>query len=823
VTVALSDLIAETRWVAWRNESRDGRLTKVPYVAVDRRAEADDPTNWLPHDQAAILGERIINNFGGGVGIELGSCGNLWLAGVDLDTCRHPKTGKIERWATTVLDRLDTYAEISPSGSGVKAFCAIAPEDVGAARELMGVQHGRVFKRANGSAHPPAIELHISNRYFTVTWNGLDDYPTELRTIPLSDLKWLIQEAGPSLAGKANSDHAKAGDDADTILARLERAAAGNQAVHTGLMNAGTMKGGSRSEGAFGLGAALKRAGWSFADMKAALLACPATKEWAEEKLAAEGDRQFDRVWQRARLSDPREERAHGADEWPEPLDFLADHDLTGTPTLRTDHLPDAIAPFVFDVARRMGVDPAVVALSALVSLASVISEDWCLQPKQYDYDWTENARIWGAIVGDPSMLKTPIIKAVTAPIDRLEVAARQEHADAMRRYKLEMKQWKDNGANPESEPTMPRLDRYMVEGTTIEALSEVLRDDMDARQRAPAGKVLIRQDEMSEWLGSFDRYRAGGRGGSDRGAYIRLYNGGRYTIDRIGRGSFAASSWSACILGGIQPGPIQQIARDAADDGLLQRFCYVVPTQQGRGEDRAPDKAAAARYEALFPALTVLRPSRSFSGYPRPVALHAEAHQHRHHVNDLAEALAAMPDASNRLKSALGKWPGLFARLTLTFHLIQLADARASGERPISDVVQPKTARPAAAYMRDILLPHLLRADALMFATEQTGHARWIAGYILAKGLAEITVRDVVRAYGALRAPERRRDLLDVLASLEPVGWIRPTTSTNPTHWTVNPRVHELFAKQAQAARATREETKRRIAEAVARFHDAA
>jgi hypothetical protein len=33
-----------------------------------------------------------------------------------------------------------------------------------------------------------------------------------------------------------------------------------------------------------------------------------------------------------------------------------------------------------------------------------------------------------------------------------------------------------------------------------------VLRDDMDAKQRAPAGKVLVRQDEMSEWLGSFDR-----------------------------------------------------------------------------------------------------------------------------------------------------------------------------------------------------------------------------------------------------------------------------------------------------------------------------
>ena len=34
--------------------------------------------------------------------------------------------------------------------------------------------------------------------------------------------------------------------------------------------------------------------------MKAALLACPATREWATEKLA-EGERQFERIWQEAR------------------------------------------------------------------------------------------------------------------------------------------------------------------------------------------------------------------------------------------------------------------------------------------------------------------------------------------------------------------------------------------------------------------------------------------------------------------------------------------------------------------------------------------
>jgi hypothetical protein len=191
-------------------------------------------------------------------------------------------------------------------------------------------------------------------------------------------------------------------------------------------------------------------------------------------------------------------------------------------------------------------------------------------------------------------------------------------------------------------------------------------------------------------------------------------------------------------------------------------------------------------------------RPSQR-STYPRPVVLHADAHYHRLEISSLAEAVAAMPDSSNRLKSALGKWPGLFARLALTFHLIEVADARATGERPITDVVQADTAKRAAAYMRDVLLPHLLRADAIMFATVQTGHARWIAGFILAKQLSEIAIRDVVQAYGALRAPECRNDLREVLESLETVGWLRPTTSRS--RWQVNPRVHE-FTGQAHASR---------------------
>ncbi|MBR0658705.1 DUF3987 domain-containing protein [Neoroseomonas oryzicola] len=515
--------------------------------------------------------------------------------------------------------------------------------------------------------------------------------------------------------------------------------------------------------------------------------------------------------------------------DWPDPVDFLSDDMLTGAPRLRPRHLPEALGAFVFDTAERMGVDPTAVALAALVTCSSVSHERWRIQPKRHDETWTEAARIWGAIVGDPSILKTPVIAACTRPIEHLEMEARREHASAIARYKTAAKTLKDEGGDPGSLGPAPRCSRYLVEGTTIEALSEVLRDDEQAHHQVPTGRVLIRQDEMSEWIASFDRYRSGSKGGSDRGAYLRLYNGGRYVVDRVGRGSFAVPSWSACVLGGIQPGPIQRIAQEAADDGLLQRFIYCVATRQDEGRDQAPDRLAIGRYERVIESLVSLVPmpvSWSFAPCEAPPAgpvvlqLSEAAHRYRGDINDLARSISALPDTSARLKAALGKWPGLFARLTLLFHLIDAADGQRDDEPPQQPdlTVGEHVAARVAALMRDVLLPHLLRAEALMFATAQTGDARWIAGYILSRESRRLALRDIVQAYHPLRAPEQRRELLDVMESLVAMGWLTPEPQANsarpPSAWLINPAIYKKFSARAETERMARAEAVRAMGE---------
>jgi hypothetical protein len=92
VTGAASDtpldaFASEHRWVAWCNELRGRKPTKVPYAPSGKRAKADDPSTCT-RAEAEARAAKIVNGLGGGVGILLGDLGaDTFLAGIDLDSC----------------------------------------------------------------------------------------------------------------------------------------------------------------------------------------------------------------------------------------------------------------------------------------------------------------------------------------------------------------------------------------------------------------------------------------------------------------------------------------------------------------------------------------------------------------------------------------------------------------------------------------------------------------------------------------------------------------------------------------------------------------
>lgn len=188
------------RWVAWREDDRNGKPAKVPYAAPRRMARSDDPSTWLTRPQAeAVAADLLSAGQKGGIGLMLAGSGAERLGGIDLDSCIDLLTGQIEPWAAEIIDRFASYAEISPSGAGVKVFFTYAADDLEPLRAIMETQHSKSWSRGSHCE----IALHLGNRYFTVTGQRLDHAPATIQPVDRAALTWLIEDAGPRFKGDA--------------------------------------------------------------------------------------------------------------------------------------------------------------------------------------------------------------------------------------------------------------------------------------------------------------------------------------------------------------------------------------------------------------------------------------------------------------------------------------------------------------------------------------------------------------------------------------------------------------------------------------------
>ncbi len=194
---SIAALAPQPRWVAWRSEVVKGRATKVPYSATGGKAKSTDPNTWSP------LGALPLGAFDG-PGIVLGD----GLQGVDMDACICDD-GHLEPWAQEVLDRLDTYCEVSPSGRGIKALF-YGPE--GKAAE---VGWGDPVQMPDGTTKRRELAYFTTGRYFTITGRAHRDVP--IATIDADTADWL---RGRVAALRAERDGARPKGPPETRAAR---------------------------------------------------------------------------------------------------------------------------------------------------------------------------------------------------------------------------------------------------------------------------------------------------------------------------------------------------------------------------------------------------------------------------------------------------------------------------------------------------------------------------------------------------------------------------------------------------------------------------
>ena len=266
LAAVFNELVEARRWVAWREETRRGKRTKVPYSPITGHptdATKPDPTQHVSMEEASAHAEQADMS---GVGIVLGD----GLGGVDLDGCRDRETGEIAPWARKIIERFNTYTEISPSGTGFKLLAYGAP------LELPANEISIDAPSMNGKR--PAIECYASGRYFTVTGQILEGVPDEIQDRGELGGPWdqMVRDLGEQSRANGSGPDRKTGSatGATKIPSRLMKVLEGSGKAGT-LWREGKGHGTDRSVNDAALAGTLGAMGFDSDEIEAAIRAYP--------------------------------------------------------------------------------------------------------------------------------------------------------------------------------------------------------------------------------------------------------------------------------------------------------------------------------------------------------------------------------------------------------------------------------------------------------------------------------------------------------------------------------------------------------------------
>lgn len=817
-----AELTTRKQWLVWRFVNKPGQQkpAKMPYYATtgnlrgwpngkpkDGEATAEQPqvdqgheldrAHLVDYQEAVMQAARL-----GFDGIGFAFLPGDGLIGIDLDIKDDPAK---QARADAILAACNSWTEISPSGKGLHIIVAGETE---------------TFKH-NGIG----VEVFCGRQFFTMTGKHIEGTPEAINPIApavLEKLQRTVQAAKDAdrAAKEAAQAQQQPSQSAPTAQSSSEASRYCLTALESAVQRLRSAQEGGRNDllngEAYGLAQLIHTGGISEATIRAALhdaaLSCGLTSSEAKATINSgiragvmspraipqreQPQRQAPRQVQQQRVDPETGEIIEPAnDNSAEPMlaEFGQPIDVFGVqppPALPMDVLPDALVAYVQDQAELTGCDPAIIGLGAMVAAASCITDGIRLQPKRHDPTWTESARLWVAFVGDPSTKKSPAISKAVRHVKRIDHRMAEDNASAFADYKWQHDQWKEakkaDKTNPPPEPKQPAVQRLVVEDITVEALTEVLKDN-------PRG-VLTIKDELTGWFASMDAYKGAGKGASmDRAHWLEAYNGGRRSIDRITRGSVIVPNWSTCIIGGVQPDMMRRVASSMGNDGLLQRFMVLVARPAQLDADRAPDMRAMEEFGRLFDHLVGMQPAT------QSVTLTEGAHRSREKVARYAKRMIDAFD-NPHIQAWLGKWDGLYARLLLLYHVIECATM---GVYPTERQVEAHTADKVERLMCGTLLHHAIHFYAeIIDANERQEHIRQLARLILAKKFDRITKRDIVRHWKAgskLEAWELRQ-ITDSLVTME---WLLPDPESidsdgKPRAWYVNQHVHTMFNEAA-------------------------
>jgi hypothetical protein len=161
MTPALKELSEYDQWVCWKLVDKKPKPKKVPMTPFGVPVSSNEAaaSKWTTYEvcQREVDHPKYLHTHKGLTGVGFVFSSDDPYVGIDLDGCRDPETGKIEKWAGDVIKMMDTYTEISPSGTGVHMICRGNHLEVG---------HNK-----------KPVEMYTHRRFFTWTGKHLEGTP----------------------------------------------------------------------------------------------------------------------------------------------------------------------------------------------------------------------------------------------------------------------------------------------------------------------------------------------------------------------------------------------------------------------------------------------------------------------------------------------------------------------------------------------------------------------------------------------------------------------------------------------------------------------
>jgi putative DNA primase/helicase len=795
-------LRSSRRWLNWRWEASGG---KVPKRAANpqQSASSTDPSTWAAFDDALATYQRPDHDLDG-IGIALDGSG---LVGIDLDNCRDLASGDIAEPAWEIVRELDTYAEVSPSGTGIRLF---------AEGSLDGLT-GR-----KGGYGGIEVEIYDSGRYLTVTGHHIPCTPPSVnarqgeiesvhgRVLGSAEPPEPLQPSSPpnpllphdaallELArnAKNGAKFRRLFDDGDisghthpnTVTPDHSRA----DSALARMLNFWTGNDYARTSGLFEQ-SALMREKWNSPRGSSTYGANTVARAWSEETYEPP--------------SNPGTQEPLGSiggidgelsdREWPARKPLPSGRQPA--PSLPPDMIPPALRDWIADAADRIELAAEMIAAALLIALATLLGARFGIKPKQHD-DWLVVANLWGAIIAPPGSMKTAAVQEGLRHLARLEAEAKEAYEADLAEASVRVESLEAQISSRKKELAKPSLTRD--ERTEVEQDLIALREKLDASrpvrkryytQDATPERLLeleaetgngigVFRDELSGLFASFEKL---GREG-ERQMYLEGWNGtDSYSSDRKVARSTHVDRHCLSVFGTLQPGVaetyvIGALEHGRGDDGLLQRLQMLVwpeTSAEWKGVDRHPDQAARDRAWRVFQRLDRISPAEfnlsDDEGIPS-LRFDADAQALFTEWRGILERRlrsGEFRDAPS-FEAHLAKFRSLMPKLALIFHLVHVAD----GGAPTAVTVD--SARLAARWCE------YLEAHARKVYAPEVNHAT-ISAHALAERIVAgdvpdgITVRELKKKnWSGLTVANDVQAALDIL---EANGWSFVEKLQNP------------------------------------------